>query len=535
MATIYDLTPSEIAALQNLAVLLNNNDLLVQSDLNDQLLKFNAGYKAKPTFFLAEISSGTATVERQAQISYCKIDTEGQNAIDQVETIAAATGTSFNQGDLLVCTVESAARTVQFQETSTGNLLMNEGDFNAQETNAFIAFRFTGSSFVEQARYPTKADSRLTLANETTYVSSGAVTISTPYVTVIGELTGETLAQGSVQITATTGASGSVSVYSDEGEGDILLGTATYTSSTTPAALALVLEAAIDALTTDHGYDATIAGAGSDTNNIDCPVGSGSGGNSYNLSVVTSGGATATVTVAFAGGVDGSEADDTIDTINGGSLGRLLVIENGMSSNILTLQSGGNISITDVINIPAGDVTMLVFTGTNWKLHEPSVQRWVEPRISIGELLISGATLTRNTGAGVHIKFNETADDEISGNVTLAHNGVNYTGVDLAFVLFYQLETTAPIAGDNIILNVDWYLTEGDASENAETLVNSFTKTIDVSALNSDELYSVQLDTMTGKSGADILQFSIERNSTGGGSDTYNDKFNLYAIRLIKA
>lgn len=369
MAGIYDLTTTEVELLQAVAVLQQSGDLLLQSQLNAELLKFGAGYKAKPTFYSSSISSGTAEIERQAQISYAKIDTESLAATDSVDTINAVTGTTFNNGDLLICTIESVAREVVF--SSGGNLNIKGGAFSANQEGAFIAFRYYGNSWYEQYRYPYREEDQFTLATEEVYISSGAATITKPYIRLYGELSGETLATGTITVNTATGTAGSIYAYSDEGSGQILLGSAVYSTATTATAQADALQKDIVANTGTHGYSASRIGT---IVTVSAPTGTGATGNSYILSHTETGGLTAT-TVTFATlatGVTGSEADDTLATLNGGSDERLIIVENAMSSNTISLASGGNISFNGTPVINSGECVILLYNGTSWILFDPS-------------------------------------------------------------------------------------------------------------------------------------------------------------------
>lgn len=159
---------------------------------------------------------------------------------------------------------------------------------------------------------------------------------------------------------------------------------------------------------------------------------------------------------------------------------------------------------------------------------------WLPPSLDNSNFASLGASIVQNTGAGVHYVFDAASDDQIFGSINLHNNNIAYDGSDIQLVLSYQLSGSAIAPGDNVIFNFSYSLVRADGTENANTKVTTVIHTINVESLTLDVLYTEAFPTITGLTSADILNITLERNSTGAGADTYDGDFNLFAMNLTR-
>jgi hypothetical protein len=229
---------------------------------------------------------------------------------------------------------------------------------------------FDGTNFVELGRYPTAAIKAVSQANYT-IPDTGIQTITvytewckTNYL----DLATETLATGSITITAAGGASGSIVAYVDNGSGVLVeIGRTSYLSATLPATEAAKLNGQINGGTATHGYTSTVL---LNVLTITAPTGSGATANTWLIETEVAGGMTAT-NVDFAAGVDASEANGTLDDINGYTDGMEIVLTNVMAANTITLTALGNIASPAANVLAAGASQRMIYDSTisQWTLY----------------------------------------------------------------------------------------------------------------------------------------------------------------------
>jgi hypothetical protein len=160
-------------------------------------------------------------------------------------------------------------------------------------------------------------------------------------------------------------------------------------------------------------------------------------------------------------------------------------------------------------------------------------RRWYPPLLDMGAGVDNGVDTYINGNAGYHKTFPINADSEITFQVPLNINGIDYDGSDLAIKVHSQLFGTTPSGGDNILLEVDYVFVK--IGEDADTIApTTDVNDIDVSTRTNDIIYTDTLASMKGAVGALFLNITMRRNAQGAGSDNYPNSFDIYALELIK-
>lgn len=360
--TIYDFQSAQVVALQSLADLYVNNQILTQGSLNTVLSLVTGEMKGNQTFQQVQIASGVLTVEPSAKINYIELDVEGGTMgppLDDLDTIAAIGQRGLLAGDIYVFQSKSIGRRPRI--TGAGNIRVKGGVFT------FIDFDYSllcvvdkALNLIEVGRYPNVDASGQAWPSDTAYIVSNTI-YATERIVKVKALSAETLAQGQTVIDTATGSVGEVSVWVDSGFGSYIIGTYAYTESTTTTAVALGLAASINA-----GPLWTATTGAADEVIYTAPIGSGAGANAWFSGSMVSGGITSTDTNigALVAGADGTETNGTIDTINGLEDGPLY-LKNDMASATVTLTNADNIEGSTLpIVIAAGDVQHLLKLGT---------------------------------------------------------------------------------------------------------------------------------------------------------------------------
>ena len=159
---------------------------------------------------------------------------------------------------------------------------------------------------------------------------------------------------------------------------------------------------------------------------------------------------------------------------------------------------------------------------------------WQPPPLTLGDLVTNGASLYTNTGAGYQLSFDAGSNDEALLGFHLGNRGRAYDGSSLKFCFHYQMFSSSPV-GKNIKIEIDYAFVKTDGSQNGEILVSgTISDTIDIDLLLADKAYKYESSALVGVAGADHLQITFRRLSLGVGSDSYNNAFDVYAIKPIK-
>jgi hypothetical protein len=335
---------------------------MTSTQVNNIVSSYGASFKSTPSVETVTIASGSATVTRRAQVSFAAFATEGGASTDDLDTIVT---TGFSQGDLLVCFIAQTGRRINV--TSAGNI--NASGFVWVDTTNCLMLVYTGAAWVEMARYPKATTINRTQAEYP--IPGGGVQDITVYTSwaksyYLDSAT-ETLATGTIQITATAGTNGAVTAMVDDGSGVLqTIGSTSYSAPTVPNAVAAALNAAINAGTATHGYSSTVL---LDTCTVSAPVGTGASANTFLLDTTIAGGVT-TVDVDFGGGVTAAYANGTLDNILGGTDGMEVIVTNIMPANTITLGGAGNIGASAQGVIAASASRRIIYdsTTTSWEL-----------------------------------------------------------------------------------------------------------------------------------------------------------------------
>jgi hypothetical protein len=152
---------------------------------------------------------------------------------------------------------------------------------------------------------------------------------------------------------------------------------------------------------------------------------------------------------------------------------------------------------------------------------------WTPPALNN----FSGITPVKNTGCGAVWPFTGAANDEMSASIDLYHNGLDYDGADLTLELRGAI-SAAPVASDDVKIEINYAFTkDGDNIDTLKTLITDVTV---VDGKTANLQFTITDITLTGVTGADGLQISVLRRSSGAGEDAYDGDYNVKSLRLVK-
>jgi hypothetical protein len=161
-------------------------------------------------------------------------------------------------------------------------------------------------------------------------------------------------------------------------------------------------------------------------------------------------------------------------------------------------------------------------------------QIWKAPVTPLFAFVNQGATLAANpNGAGAQYYFSATADNQIQTNITLDSLGVAYDGSDLKLRISWQLFNTNPSLTDTVVWRVRHvFVTDGEDADSK--VVVSTNNTISVVGRLPNQLYTDDLNIMTGLPNAKLLFVGLSRLGSAGSGDTYTNTTDLFGVELVK-
>jgi len=405
------------------------------------------------------ISGGIILRDRVAKWAVFAVNTEGDVSQDDLDTLshtASATGTAQWQNyDVITVYQRYESRAVTI--TSNGNFTSGTSGQNIQVNGAgrFASFRYFEGTWSLSEKFPMDIATLLgttswAAEDAFVYVSGGldTIDITGSWVNVYYKA-GEVLASSDLEITATAGGSGGITVYTDEGIGPFAIATIAYTAPTTPAIEVVNLSAEINAGTAIHGYTAVDDGLSICT--ISAPVGTGASGNGYLLSAAETSGLTYAINSQFAGGANGVDADTDLELINGGAANQMLILYNAMSANTITLKAtgGGNMNQTYVQIQPLSFVQLYLIGGT-WKAVQIGVYDYQFWSINNG-FIQPAAFATTWDGVALSSTYGVNYDDDSLTAQTVLPTSED-TGLWVSCTIPRNL-----IFGLSIICDVHWF------------------------------------------------------------------------------
>jgi len=215
-----------------------------------------------------------------------------------------------------------------------------------------------------------------------------------------------------------------------------------------------------------------------------------------------------------------TNANTGASTININGLGAIAIKKNG------TLALSAN-------DILAGQVYSIFYNGTVFQLIGRIFNTWLPPSISLGTLLVYGASFFVNGGAGVYLSLDGTSDDTIFFNHSLrTPSGISYDGSNIAIRLHCRLSSNAS-AGNTVGLVLS-YAIIGTGDNSTTTVTNVAQQNVDVTGILQDIDFEITLATMSEAAGKNDLLCTITRNSSGAGADSYAGDLEIIGIELIK-
>lgn len=345
MATIYELTPAMIDRLIEM-VEVPASQVALKSDLTALRATLRSDLLNPPHIQTATIAAGVVTVDRESRLTYLDLNTEGSVASDEVNTI---TTTGFSDFDMMLIRAVSPARALVFNDfvvTGAGNLRLKSRTAPISEQYSYIFLMLLNGEWAEVSRLKGLNDllevGTMTFTPSYQYIDTGALdTQGRSLVYTSSELVGEVLATFEIDVNA-PGASGTIKVEIDEGDGIFTLFEISYSGGPSEATVCGDIDTAINAGTGVHGYTSAVIGG--PLVQVTAPVGSGSAANSYTVTITNTGAAVAIISTAIAGGVDGAPGNDVLSTLSGGQGNQIISVVNAnANSATITIDTTGNV------------------------------------------------------------------------------------------------------------------------------------------------------------------------------------------------
>lgn len=357
---LVEFTSQEELTLKQLAAeRVANGPTVTNSTLQAALMATNASWQSAPNVQAVVFSGTTLSVERLGRFNYVRAKGATQTA--SITAITAATAVPFSEGDTITIRIYESGWWLRMSISGLPKSILLH-DETHQITLVYIGGAWSAvSSNPPMSQTWSMPPVSQSATSATLAMNSDSVSLK--------YLTAETAATGEIEIT-TSGASGSVTAYVDEGSGVMLLGTYAYTGSPTVTSVAAGLVAAIAAeyALGNHLYTATNTLGVVD---IAIPAGLGSSANTYVLSTVDTGDCVSVAAgygVANGGtdGVDGVEANGTIEIIDFPATdGAIVRVTNEMAANTLTFDGpsvpGSNIVVTKTL--AAYESALFIYSG----------------------------------------------------------------------------------------------------------------------------------------------------------------------------
>jgi hypothetical protein len=158
---------------------------------------------------------------------------------------------------------------------------------------------------------------------------------------------------------------------------------------------------------------------------------------------------------------------------------------------------------------------------------------WTPPPVDIGAVNRSGASQVTSAGAGWSLRFGRNGNHEIELQVALFHGGLVYDGAGVTPVLGFAFRDPAG-PGDNVIWSLKHAWIRAGSDDPDAVLDGTNVDTIDVSGLAAGQLHIQPLTALPGKPGAVLLALTLGRQSSGPGSDTFNEHVYLHGLTLLR-
>jgi hypothetical protein len=158
-------------------------------------------------------------------------------------------------------------------------------------------------------------------------------------------------------------------------------------------------------------------------------------------------------------------------------------------------------------------------------------QGWEMPVVSLGDGATSGVSVYRAIGGGFEWAFDSLNDDEISFNIPLKNNGVEYDGSSISVSVGYELG--ADTGGVNDLEFITEYKFMDVISDpDAGGTLNTDTISIDNEVINTG--YEKQLTNLIGVAGSKYLMISIKRKGANPSTDNYSSTVYVTEINFNK-
>lgn len=361
---IYDLTPAMIDRLIEM-VEVPTSAVALKSDLTALRATLRSDLLNPPHIQTGTIATGSVTIERESRLTYLSLNTEGSVASDEVDSISAA---GFSDFDMMLIRSVSPARELVFNDYTVsggGNLRLKSSTAKISEQYSYIFLMLLNGEWAEVSRLKGLNDllevGTMTFTPSYQYIASAALdTQGRSLVYATSELVGETLATFTIDVNA-PGASGTIKVEIDEGDGIFTLFEISYSGGPTEASVCNDIDVAITAGTGVHGYTSAVIGG--PLVEVTAPVGSGAAANAYSVTITNTGAAAAVIATAIGGGVDGAPGNDVLSTLSGAQGNQIVTIVNANNN-------GATIEVDTTDNVEGAP-------GQQWTLRSGQIMTFI--------------------------------------------------------------------------------------------------------------------------------------------------------------
>ncbi len=290
-------------------------------------------------FVLGGVLTNLSRQGRVTVVNVYSYASNGEDEFNEVEIVEA------KDNDVFIIRQRYTSQNITVKFSTGVNVKGQTADYRIGMDGGYIALIYNASDGLLHKAWTQNqiADSldMLSLESEEVTIFSGIANVTKSYIRLQSERTASTASTATWQVTA-VGTNATVILYYDGGDGQIMLGYKKWTGSPTMPTMIADLAAEINARTAINGQ-ATATDDGVDTLTVSFPANMGAYPNGFLFYQEVAGGVTANVDATFAGGIDGVDQDDTLDTITGWSPGTFGIIKNIMPANTITLSNAGNI------------------------------------------------------------------------------------------------------------------------------------------------------------------------------------------------
>lgn len=321
---------------------------------------------AQASWQAVEIQAGVLTSTRESRMTHIKLSTQNFLQYDMLDTIEMPLDGA--DGDVLIIQQNDGGQRIEFGHL-TGNISTLGGvNFTLDKAESSYDLTFlmrVGNFWIETHRHPSPAASNNTATTlgftpSIAEISGGTLLCESALIHATGPITGEVVAEGTIDVTLAGGDAGMIEVWVQlpAGAGEFKIGEYLVDALDTAVDIEQGIEAGINALTGSTGWSAFYDG-GTFLTKVYAAAGLGSLANAYTL-MINNGTSSAITVAGMIGGIDGAGTATDIATIGGIPTNGIALLVNTNTAGNFTLLSSGNVKPQGGTVIQPGQMCILL-------------------------------------------------------------------------------------------------------------------------------------------------------------------------------